>query len=210
MKFNWKVVQPNTLRAYTVAARDFETATGIRADQADVISIAAWQNNMEERGLAVGTIRTRLSAISTITGIKIQLPKRDGECGKTLSLEQVKLFFNVIKSRTDRALMASIFFTGAQPQSIPAHFAGLGVSDGDNRLTTQEITRRVKRYAKMAGLNEAEMNLRTMKRSGKALMDEQDALELLKVTTPSPSKDRNRISYRPLHGIGRRSQMSKA
>lgn len=208
--FNWKVLQPNTMRSYTTAARDYETFTGQPVSQADAESIAAWQEDMEERGLAVGTIRSRLSAIGTITGVKIQLPKRNGECGKTLSLEQVRLFFSVIKSRTDRALMASIFFTGSQPHSIPGHFAGLGVSNGNNRLTTQEITRRVKRYAKMAGLNEAEMNLRTMKRSGKALMDEQDVLELLKVTTPNPSKDRNRISYRPLHGIGRRTQMSKA
>lgn len=202
--FNWKVVQPNTLRAYTLAARDYETFSGRAVNQADAESITAWQQDMEERGLAVGTIRSRLSAIGTITGIKVQLPKRNGECGKSLSLEQVRLFFDVIKSRTDRVLMASIFFTGTQPHSMPAHFAGLGMSEG-SRLTAQEITRRVKRYARMAGLNEAEMNLQTMKRSGKVLMAEHETLALLKVTAPSPSVDRNRISYRPLHGINRRS-----
>lgn len=210
MEFSWKVLQPNTMRSYTVAAKDYEKFAGKSVSQADAESILAWQKDMEQRGLTVGTIHFRLSAVGTISGVKVELPKRvKSECCKTLSLEQVRLFFSVIKSRTDRALMASIFFTGSQPYTMPAHFAGLGMSDG-SRLTTQEITRRVKRYAKMAGLNEAEMNLRTMKRSGKILMDEQGTLELLKVTTPSPSKDRNRISYRPLHGIGRRSHMTKA
>lgn len=73
--FDWKAREPNTLRSYAVAVKDFETVTGLRVDRADTASLSIWRQSMEGRGLAINTIRARLSAVSVVSAVKIELPK---------------------------------------------------------------------------------------------------------------------------------------
>lgn len=200
--FNWRAIEPNTLRAYTVAVKDYETVTGIRVDQADVTSIYIWQKSMEGRGLAINTIRARLSAVSVVSGVKVELPKRQ-KLDVIMSLEQVCSFFAVIKDKDDRTLLVSLLLTGTQLRTFAAHFIG------SKNFTTQEITRKVKRYADLAGMASAEMNMRTVVRSGKSLLREHQAADLMKLLTPPPAEAK-RVSWKPLHGISRRTHMVKA
>src|SRR5688572_14348984 len=200
--FNWRAIEPNTLRAYAVAVKDFETVTGRRVDLADTISIAAWRASMEARGLAINTIRARLSAVSVVSGVKVELPKRQ-KLEVAMSLDQVRSFFAVFKNKEDRTLLVSLLLTGTQLRTFAAHFVGA------RKYTSQEITRKVKRYADLAGLASAEMNMRTLVRSGKSLLREHQAANLVEMLTPAPTETK-RVSWRPLHGIGRRSHMVKA
>ena len=200
--FQWRTVQPNTLRAYAVAVKDFETVAGIRVDLADAASICIWQKSMQARGLAINTIRARLSAVSVVSGVKVELPKRQ-RLDVTMGLDQVRSFFAVIKNKDDRTLLVSLLLTGTQLRTFAAHFVG------SRKYTSQEITRKVKRYADLAGLASAEMNMRTLVRSGRSLLCEHQAADLVNMLTPAPTEAK-RVSYKPLHGIGRRSHMVKA
>jgi hypothetical protein len=190
--FNWRAIEPNTLRAYAVAVKDFETVTGIRVDLADAVSISLWQKSMQARGLAVNTIRARLSAVSVVSGVKVELPKRQ-KLEVAMSLDQVRSFFAVIKNKEDRTLLVSLLLTGTQLRTFGAHFVG------SKKFTSQEITRKVKRYAELAGLASAEMNMRTLVRSGRSLLRDHQAADLVNMLTPAPTKTK-RVSWRPLHG----------
>lgn len=182
--------------------KDFETVTSTRVDRADAVSIKSWQASMEARGFAANTIRSRLSAVSVVSGVKVELPKRE-RLEVTMSLDQACSFFAVIKNKDDRTLLVSLLLTGTQLRTFSAHFMG------SRKFTTQEITRKVKRYADLAGLESAEMNMRTLVRSGKSLLRDHQAADLVKLLTPVPAEAK-RVSWRPLHGIGRRSHMVKA
>src|SRR5688500_16445611 len=111
--FNWRAIEPNTLRAYAVAVKDFETVTGIRVDLADAERITLWQKSMQARGLAINTIRARMSAVAVVSGVKVELPKRQ-KLDVTMSLDQVRSFFAVIKNKDDRTLLVSLLLTGTQ------------------------------------------------------------------------------------------------
>jgi site-specific recombinase XerD len=196
--FRWKVASPNTMRAYHSAARDFANVTGISAAQADPALLATWQASMEARGLSANTIRARLSAVAVISGVKVQLPKKNKAVAFTMSDDQVKAFFQKIEKDTDRALMASLFLTGRQPNS-DAHWLS-----SSRTLTTQEITRKIKRYARLAGLNETQINLRSFTRIGQQMIKKYSAdyvAEHLLVRPVQPM-----VEWKKLHGIGRRSR----
>src|SRR5512138_2490351 len=150
--FNWRVASPNTLRSYESAVKDFETVTGIRVDKADAVTIASWRSSMEARGLSLNTIRSRLSAVSIVSGVKVKLPKKQTRSDiPILSEEQIKVFFRQIQKDSDRQLMVTIILTGKRP-TTQYHWLSLP----NNILTTQEITRKVKRYARLAGLKAEE------------------------------------------------------
>ncbi|MCI0551284.1 MAG: site-specific integrase [Anaerolineae bacterium] len=193
--FNWRVLSPNTMRAYETAANDFNKVTGIRVDRADVVSIATWQASMEARGLTRNTIRSRLSAVSIVSGVKVTLPKKtEAEC-PIFDEDQVRAFFRQVKD-ADRELMVSILLTGHQPKP-QAHWLP------STHRTTQEITRKIKRYARLAGLNQDQVNMRTLIRTGRALTRKYDTPHLINHILPKPAQPT--VEWKPLHGIGRRS-----
>jgi hypothetical protein len=213
MTINWKVAEPNTLRAYTAAARDFETVTSIRVDRADTVSISAWQSSMEGRGLSINTIRQRLSAVSVISGVPVQLPRREKSQPLTLTADQVRAMFQHVVDATDRMLFMRLLTLGSQARRVKlssegsflAHFLG---EANEQDLSTKAVTRRLKRYAKKAGLDHTEINLRTWCISGRQLLRHLSVKDLVSLA-PSPIEPAH-ISYRPLHGIGRRSQSIKS
>jgi site-specific recombinase XerD len=211
MTINWKVAEPNTLRAYNVAVKDFETVTGIRVDQADAASISAWQASMEGRGLSINTIRQRLSAVSVISGVKVQLPKRPkAEC-ITLSADQVRAMFQRVIDGADRMLLMRLLTLGSRARrvvvspdgSFMAHFLGQA---NEQDLTAQEVTRRLKRYARKAGLDHTTINLRTWCISGRWLLKNMSIKEVVSLA-PSPIDDDRHVTFRPLHGINRRTNI---
>lgn len=200
--FNWRVASPNTLRSYQSAAKDFETVTGVRVDRADAVSIASWQASMEARRLSMNTIRSRLSAVSIVSGVKVQLPKKHKQADiPILSDDQIKVFFRQIQKDSDRELMVKIILTGKRPKA-QYHWLSLP----NNNLTTQEITRKIKRYARLAGLNEEQVNMRTLIRTGRELSKKYDAQYLVENILPKSAKPT--VAWKPLHGIGRRSRHS--
>lgn len=91
-------------------------------------------------------------------------------------------------------------------------------NDRKTALTTQEVTRRMKRYAKLAGLNANEMSLRTLVNTHHALMTqygnadraaEEIGISVSAIAKPFKStKSTSRPDAR-LHGIGRRSLSMK-
>jgi hypothetical protein len=164
------------------------------------VSIESWKASLQARGLSVNTIRSRLSAISILSGVKVQLPSKIAEDGLVMDEEQVRAVFRHVKD-ADRELMVSLLLTGRQPKA-EAHWLAV------RRLTTQEITRKLKRYARLAGLNEEQVNMRTWIRSGRELLGRHDARYIVEHILPKPSKPT--VEWRPLHGIGRRRQMVKA
>lgn len=199
--FTWRAVSPNTLKAYMTAAKDFESVTGIPVDRADLISIAAWQASMKARGLSMNTIRSRLSAVSVVSGVKVALPKKEKADGCLLSDDQITAFFHQIEKDSDRELMVKILLTGRRPRAN-VHW----IAQPSGNLTTQEITRKIKRYARLAGLNEQQVNMRTLVRTGRELTRKYDAQYLVDHILPKPPKPT--VEWRPLHGIGRRNRMA--
>lgn len=195
--FNWKVASPHTMRAYHSAAKDFSTVTGIPAAEADAVTMAAWQASMEARGLSANTIRARLSAVAVIAGVKVQLPKKEKARPIVLSDDQVKAFFRTIEKDSDRQLLASLLLTGRQ-QNSDAHWLS------HSTLSTQEITRKIKRYARLAGLDETCVNLRTLVRTGRQLLARYSPDYIAGNLMPRPLQPV--VAWQPLHGIGRRSR----
>ncbi len=200
--FNWRVASQNTLRAYMSAAKDFETVTGIRINRADVESIAVYQASLEARGLSQNTVRSRLSAVSIVSGVKIQLPKRTQANSPILDDDQVRAFFRQIEKEDDRALMVRLLLTGHQPK-VKAHWLSLS-----HDLTTQEITRKIKRYARLAGLNADQVNMRTLVRTGRELVRKYDTAYLMEHILPQPA--RRTVEWNPLHGLNRRRVQMKS
>jgi len=200
--FNWRVASPNTWKTYAVAIKDFETITGVRVDRADAALIERYRASMQVRGLKQNTIRSRMSAVSIVSGVKITLPKKIEAEPVVMSEEQVKAFFRKIEKDVDRELLVSIVLTGRQP--IKAHWITTGV----RALSTQEITRKIKRYARLAGLNETQVNMRTLIRTGKFLISQHDMQYLLEHLLPKPAQPN--VEWKALHGIGRRPRRQMA
>lgn len=87
-------------------------------------------------------------------------------------------------------------------------------------LTTQEVTRRLKRYGKMAGIPAGQMNMRALINSHQMYLEAfkdadtfAEALELLRFgnepATLSPFFKKSQPKQQPrLHGLGRRSLMA--
>ena len=205
--FNWRVASPNTLRAYLTAMKEFETVTGMRVDRANVVSIETYRASMEVRGLSRNTIRCRLSAVSIVSGVKVELPKKQkAEGSLVLSDDQVQAFFRQIGKDADRELMVTTLLTGRQ-MKMQAHWLHT-LTPGPSpkrrgEYTTQEITRKIKRYARLAGLDPEQVNMRTLIRTGRALTRKYDADYLMEHILPQPIQQT--VAWRPLHGIGRRS-----
>lgn len=207
--FNWRVLSKTTLRSYELAAKDFETVTGVRIQDADEVSIAAYQASMEGRKLSVGTIRLRLSIVSVLSGVKVELPKpkKAEECA-TLSTEQVRALMATVTDPSDRMLLVKVLTLGTKaravvvpPEKFTAHFVG---AVDEQTLTTQKTTRKLKRYARRAGLNEEQINLRVWAMTGRKLMNSLPLIELVSVIGHNPEPAG--IDWKPLHGIGRRSK----
>lgn len=209
--FNWRVLSPNTLRSYTLAARDFELVTGIPVQNADEVSLAAFRASMEGRKLSTGTIRLRLSAVSVLSGVKVELPQRQKAEGKrmTLSAEQVGSVMAVVTDPNDRMALMQLLTLGTKARTMEvnaetfgAHFAGCN----STMLSAQQASRMIKRYARKAGLDESQVSLRIWCQSGRRLLDSLGAIEFLRmVGAPETSQG---VNWKPLHGIGRRSKQA--
>lgn len=206
--FNWRVLSPNTLRVYTQSAKDFETVTGRRVDQADTESIAAWQASMEGRNLSGNTIRKRLSVVSLLSGVKVNLPKyQKPQLRPLLNAEQVHALMSIVTDPGHRLCLMQLLTLGTKarqlqivPESFGAHFVGCTSST----LNAQQATRMIKRYAGRAGLDASQVSLRVWCVSGRRLLDSLGVIEFLKVVeTPDVHQG---VDWKPLHGIGRRSK----
>ena len=198
--FNWRVASPNTLRSYESAAKDFETVTGRPVHQADPVSVNSWQASMQARGLSVNTIRARLSAVAVISGVRVQLPKKAQGDVRILTDEQLQAFFRQVKE-ADRELMVSILLTGRRPQIEYHWLAHRPIAN-----STQEITRKIKRYARLAGLKDDQVSMRTLVRTGRDLTARHNATFIVENILPRPAVPT--VEWKPLHGIGRRSRHS--
>lgn len=208
--FNWRVVSANTLKAYTLAAKDFETVTGLPVDRADVVALSRWHQSMQGRGLAVNTIRQRLSAVCVISGAHYALPERQkAECSM-LSADQVRSMMAVVSDKDERLLLVRLLTVGSMARTVRtvandtfrAHFMGAQ----DETLSSKEVSRKLRRYARKAGIT-TDVNMRTWCKTGRKLMSEQgiaDLVSLLSGPTDAPAP------WKPLHGIGRRSHTVQA
>lgn len=106
-------------------------------------------------------------------------------------------------------------FTSVTPSPSPR-----GRGEINQPLTTQEVTRRLKRYGKMAGIPAGQMNLRTVVNSHQMYLDVfgdadtfAEALDLLRFgngsAARSPFFKKSQPKKEPrLHGIGRRAFMA--
>lgn len=196
---NWRLPSPHTQRACQQAIRDFESVTGTPAAQADATSLAIWQASMDARKLSANTIRARLSVVAKRSGVKVQLPKKVKAQPVILSDDQVQAFFRQVEKDSDRDLLVAIFLTG-YPTRMHAHW----LAPYATVPTTQEITRKIKRYAGLAGIDPEQMNLRAFVRTGRQLADKyspEHITEHLLVRPVEPT-----VAWKPLHGIGRRSR----
>lgn len=209
--FNWRVLSPATLRAYTLAARDFEQVTGCRIQDADEASIAAFRSSMEGRKLSVSTIRQRLSAVAVLSGVEVELPKRSdaGKRPSILNAEQVRSVMAKVTDPDDRMLLMKMLMLGRQARTITvphstfaAHFAG---EQTERTLSAQQASRKIKRYALQAGLDETQVSLRIWCQSGQALVKSMEALEIVRMVG-SNLEPGDGANWKPLHGIGRRSR----
>lgn len=105
----------HTSRACAAAQRDYRTFT----EGSNCKDITAWVNNMQSRGLAVNTIRQRVSLVRHWLGRDehMTLPtRRNMHEGKWLNPEQVQAILAVIPNkdngRRDFALITVILITG--------------------------------------------------------------------------------------------------
>lgn len=104
----------HTSRACAAAQRDYRTFT----DGSNCKDITAWVNNMQSRGLAVNTIRQRVSLVRHWLGRdeRAALPgRRNIREGKWLNQEQVQAMLAVIpnneRGRRDFALITILLIT---------------------------------------------------------------------------------------------------
>ena len=206
--FNWRVLAPNTMRAYEQAARDFECVTGYPVQDADGESIETWKASMTGRGLSVGTIRRRLSAVSVISGVRVLLPKRQPSMPVILTTEQVRKMISIVADHSHRILLVKLLTLGPkaritrQPaETFIAHFMG----PDEREMSAQETTRLLKRYARQAGLKEEQVNLRTWCLTGRKLAATMNPAEFVSLLDHRPNEFAQSVQWRPLHGIGRRS-----
>jgi hypothetical protein len=79
---------------------------------------------------------------------------------------------------------------------------------GEGELTTQDLTRRIKRYARKAGINEKQVNLRVWRMSGQRLLgtlSRAEFMRFMETLTPALSlQGEGAVEWKRLHGIGRR------
>lgn len=105
----------HTSRACAAAQRDYRTFT----EGSDCKDITAWVNNMQSRGLAVNTIRQRVSLVRHWLGrdVHAALPARHNiREGRWLNQEQLQAMLAVIpnneRGRRDFALITILLITG--------------------------------------------------------------------------------------------------
>jgi hypothetical protein len=206
--FNWRVLSENTVRSYEQAAKDFELVTGCPIQHADVESAEAWRASMIGRGLSVSTIRSRLIALKVISGVKVLLPKRQPVVPVTLSAEQVRKVMSIVAYPADRMLLVRLLTLGLKARTVTmpaetfmAHFTGTNECE----LSSQRTTRKLRRYARQAGLNEKQVSLRVWCLSGRKLLETLGPAELTSLLDHSPNRSAQPVEWKPLHGIGRRS-----
>jgi hypothetical protein len=172
-QIHWRVASENTLRAYTVAIRDFEAVTNTKVEQADMLSIQQWHESLRGRGLSQNTIRARLSAVRLMSGVKYPLPKKQKAGADLLTLKQVRAVLAQAKKAEERqALMKSLSgleTTGkdADATDFEAHVLGI-VKNAPT--STQALTRLIKRCARKAGLNEKQISQRIWAQTGAWLL----------------------------------------
>ncbi len=207
----WRVVtSTNTLRAYAVAIKDFESVTNTRIDQADMLTIKQWHDSLIGRRLSQNTIRARLSYVRMASGIKYPLPKKQKTAADLLSLKDVRAVLAQARTSGERqALMSSLSgfdafrkHAHATRTDFDVHFLGISGTP----TSAQALTRLLKRCARTAGIEQS-VNLRIWVRSG---------AWLLKVLSPKefsflmPQVETLLENAKPLHGINRRSHSVKA
>ena len=209
MALNWKVISPHTARAYGIASRDFETVTGIPAARADAASIAIWEASLRAR-LSTNAIRTYLSAVSAMSGVKVRLPRREQATVRTLSVEEVRMLMSTVQKSDERLLLARLFTLGAHVLTNPipesdflAHFIGV---EKNQEFSAQRVSRLLKRHARLARLNESQVNLRAWVMSGRSLRRTLSALELSRLLEARTQDVNEAIVRTAFHGIGRRNR----
>jgi hypothetical protein len=207
--FQWRTLSPNTMRAYTRAAVDFEAVTGRPVDRADAGSIEAWRASMIGRRLSVSTIRQRLSAVAIISGVRVELPRRSKSQALLLDAGQVRAVMSVVSDSSDRILLAKLLTLGAKARTewaaegVAAHFIGEMEEQG---LSAQRVSRKLRRYARRAGLDERAISLRIWCQSGRQLVRSLEMRELVDLLGGKPEPVTG-VSWRLLHGIGRRTRV---
>lgn len=212
-QIKWHVASDNTLRAYAVAIKDFETVTNTKVDRADMQTIQQWHESLKARKprLAPNTIRARLSAVRLMSGIKYPLPKKQKAGVDLLSLKQVRAVLAQAKNAGEReALMKSLsgFDVISKRANVNSqtdfdvHFLGVA----NTPTSAQAVTRLLKRCAKKAGIDQA-ISLRIWAQSGAWLLKVLSPVEFSKLM---PLAETPITNTKPLHGIGRRSHLVKA
>jgi hypothetical protein len=210
---NWRVLEPNTLRAYTLAGQDFQQVTGVSMDQATAELALAWQRSMERRGFSINTIRQRLSALRTISGVQVQLPRREKAESALLSGAQIRSVMSMVADRADRILLVRLLTLGSQARTTPlsdnlfsSHLLG---AEQEHTLGSQKVTRLLKRYARNAGLNARQVNLRVWCLSGRKLVETCTPAELASLLQARAEQNAGKVVEwaKSLHGIGRRSRV---
>jgi hypothetical protein len=126
-----------------------------------------------------------------------------------LSAEQVRALMAVVTDPSDRMLLTKTLTLGMKaraivvpPETFTAHFVG---TVDEQTLTARKTTSKLKRYARKAGLNEDQINLRVWCLTGRKLMSSLGVIELVNVIGHNPDLSQG-IQWKPLHGIGRRSK----
>lgn len=210
--FNWRVLQPHTLRAYEYAGQDFLLTTGVSMDQATAELAFAWIKSMESRGFSVNTIRQRLSALRTLSGVQVELPRREKSTYPLLSGAQIRAMMSVVSDPADRMLLVRLLTLGTQARTVnvptddlfSSHLIG---AEQEHRLASQKVTRVLKRYGRNAGLDPRQINLRAWCLSGRKLVETCTPAELLSLLDARAEQDAGKVvEYsKALHGLGRRS-----
>jgi len=206
-KLKWRVASENTLRAYMVAIKDFETVMSIKIDQANMTSIRQWHDSLIGRKLSPNTIRARLSYVRVMSGVKYPLPKKQKAGADLLTLVEVRAILAQAKTPDERqALMKSLSgFDGVQKHmndltGFGAHFAG---TVSVTSVTAQALTRLLKRCAKRAGITQ-QINQRIWIQSGAWLLK---VLSPMEFSYLMPQAENRLENMKPLHGVGRRSHV---
>ena len=208
--FNWTVANPNTQRSSQTAISDFETVTNLTIKQADAAALGIYHRSMKARGLAINTIRTRLAAVRLLSGINYPLPPKQKAELKTLDAEQIRAMMNVMEASERVALikqLAGVYAPSLKPaDDFMAHFMGTTTAI----YTTQELTRKLKRCARLAGIEADQVSLRVWRESGKQLLKTLSPVEFAALLThrdTNTSATAAHVDWKKakLHGLGRRS-----
>lgn len=210
-RIQWRAIEPNTLRAYEQAARDFQKVTGYPMKQATLELALTWQESMKARDFAPNTIRQRLSALATMSGVRVDLPKRERTEPVYLQDTQIRTMMSLVQDRAERMLLVRLLTLGSQARivsalsdnSFMAHLIG---AEREHTLGTQKVTRLLKRIASKAGLNAKQVNLRVWCLSGRRLIETLSPAELSSLLDARVQQNGKVVDFvKPLHGIGRRS-----